>query len=168
MLSITQISQWKCDPQPGHLLSHSPEQRQCCLHPCIWTSLLLMVEGLKPNRELLCFCCFHSLHIIIVLSHMGHLIWRLSIASFSPFPDEPTPFLMVWNITLTLSTKCLARNPYIENHDFLKSYDQIYFKGWGQSAKLQQLVDHFPSDQWKALFLLPLDQWQASIYSMIE
>ena len=28
--------------------------------------------------------------------------------------------------------------------------------------------DHFPSDQWKALFLLPLDQWQASIYSMIE
>ena len=45
----------------------------------------------------------------------------------------------------------------------------IFLKlGWGQSAKLQQLVDHFPSDQWKALFLLPLDQWQASIYSMIE
>ena len=42
------------------------------------------------------------------------------------------------------------------------------YKGWGQSAKLGQLVDQFPSDQWKALFLLPLDQWQASIYSMIE
>ena len=54
---------------------------------------------------------------------MGHLIWRLSIASFSPFPDEPTPFLMVWNIIMTLSNKYLVRNQFIKNHDFLHKTD---------------------------------------------
>ena len=71
-----------------------------------------------PVGELLCFGVFTVCIILyVVLSHMGHLICRLSIASFSPFPDEPTPFLMVWNIIMTPSNKYLARNPFIKNHD---------------------------------------------------